>query len=74
MVEDDGGKAATNLHSPKPLRSCWHLTGKSSARGALRHSRGVWRWTMMQSDCWRHWARASPMGELLEGWFCVAEC
>lgn len=61
-VPGAGGGAGdvTYLHSLNPFRSCWHFMGNSSANGELRHSRGEWRWTIIQSDSWRHCARASP--------------
>lgn len=55
-----GAGDVTYLHSLNPFRSCWHFMGNSSASGELRHSRGEWRWTIIQSDSWRHCARASP--------------
>lgn len=54
------GGSSTHLHSLNPLRSCWHFVGSSSTSGSRRQSRGLWRWTIMQSDSWRHCARAFP--------------
>lgn len=51
--------AWTYLHSLKPLNNCWHLRGNWS--GVLRHSCGEWRWTIIQSDSWRHPANACPV-------------
>ena len=45
-----GAGDVTYLHSLNPFRSCWHFMGNSSASGELRHSRGEWRWTIIQSD------------------------
>jgi hypothetical protein len=54
----DRGEDETHLHCPRPLESCWHFVGSSSSSGGRRQSVGLLRCTMMQSDSWRHWARA----------------
>lgn len=48
------------LQSRYPRFSCLHCSGRVSDRGGDRHSRGVWRSTMMQSEFWRHAANAAP--------------
>ena len=55
-----GRRNGTYLQSLNPFLSCRHFVGSSSTSGGARHSRGLWRCTMMQSDSWRHCARASP--------------
>ena len=48
------------LQSRKPRCNCWHCIWRVSLNGGERHSRGVWRSIIMQSEFWRHAASASP--------------